>query len=691
MSDNINDQQGMPQYNSGPQSPQYNLGASGMQSPQYNPGASGMQSPQYNPGASGMQNPQYNSQGMNPQGMPQQGMSPAGPQYNPGPQSPQYNPGQSGMQNPQYNSQGMNPQGMPQQGMSPAGPQINPGSQNPQYNPGQSGMQSSQYNPGQSGMQSPQYNPGQQGLQNPQYTGQPGMDQQYNPGPQSSQQIAGQSAPYMGYKQDSPIDSGNYISPSPSGGTPADSLQKPSKTNGATIAIICVAVVAVLAILIIFSLGVINGYKKKAAEKASEQNPVTTEQTVTEDTSNSSDDNSGSDITTEDNADNGTVVDNTGDDSSADTSDTSADTSANDGAVTLSDKPEDYTFELNGVVYKLPCSYQKFADNGWTLDTNYDEKTEDTELSGTSYDWFYLTDGTTRLSIYLYNPSGNVQKAKDCKVGQIEVYAKDGVDFKVAKGLTPAATKDDVIAAFGTPSDTYEGDGYVSLTYDFDSNNYYENMSFYIKDDGSYNQIALENMIMTAADQGEASTDMPEYLSTYVAPTELGTDPTNPVFQIDGKIYRLPCPLKEFTDDGWEVASIGTKSVSAGNLEYSAITIKKGENELSLGMYNFAKVSTITENCAVASININNVKYSSGDKFGVSEDLITFPGNITLKSKREDVKKAVNETFEEYSSDENDYISYTYYGDDAYVCFTFSKGDGYESVSFDVKNTRWDY
>ena len=359
------------------------------------------------------------------------------------------------------------------------------------------------------------------------------------------------------------------------------------------------------------------------------------------------------------------------------------------GEITLSENLEDYTFSFDGVVYQLPCDYSLFKQNGWTI---YDgsDKSESTELVGTSYDWFYLTNGDTKVDIYLYNPSGNVQEAKDCKVGKIEVSKHDEIDFSVAKGITFDSSVDEIKDAFGTPSDTYSGDSYQSLTYESDSDNYYEEVKFYVYDDTSYNYITLENMVLSG-EETEVSQDVPEYLSSYVAPTELPSDTEQPVFELDGKLYRLPCPLTEFTDDGWEIESVDVKTINAGNYDYSALSIKKGDVELSLGMYNFAKVAVSTENAAVYKIDFQHSEYSSGSVYGIPEDILKASGGLTLKSTADEIKATVSSNFDEYISDSSDYKSYDYYKDNVSIKYTISSSDSYTSKSIDIKNGNWDY
>ena len=640
MSDNYNGQQGM-----NPQGQQFG----GPQGPQYNPGQPGM-NPQGQPGMN-----QHFDQGMrgNPQGG-QFGAGPQSPQFNQG--QPQFNPGPQGM--PQGGKPGMNPQGS-QPGMNPQGGQYGAGPQSPQFNQGQ-----------------PQFNPGPQGM--PQ-GGQPGMNPQQPKRPQS-----GPSMQYHGDSENAG-QTPNYVNPQFKPGQPGGpgqpDLQKPEKNNTTLFIVLGVAGALILCLIIGIVVMAMKGKNRLETVNTPDTTTATTEEIPEFDTPDDTE------ATTEAVSDDTTEQD-TEADTEADTQAT-ATSAPVDG---VSENPADYTFELNGVAYQLPCDFKVFADNGWSIDDTYTDGNEDTELKATTYSSFYITDGTARLMIHIFNPTGDVKAVKDCKVGQIEVEADETVSFSIAKGITLNSSREEVEAAFGTPQDVYESDDSASLSYEYDESNVYEEMEFYFyKKDSKYNHITLEKMEITEEDKGEASTDMPAYLSTYVAPKELGSDIEATIFQLDGKIYQLPCPLSEFTDDGWNVEEVNTTSVGAGNLELSAITLKKNDVEIRVGMYNFEKVEMISENCAVAHISLDYMKTKDGNVIDLPEDFCKFPGGLSFKSSKDDIKNAVSSNFEERIAEDHGMATYSLSEDNKRVEYQVSSTDDYNTMNATFKNTNWDY
>ena len=118
-------------------------------------------------------------------------------------------------------------------------------------------------------------------------------------------------------------------------------------------------------------------------------------------------------------------------------------------------------------------------------------------------------------------------------------------------------------------------------------------------DNGLLDYIIINCFEAMGDDITVVSEECPEYLESYVVPTELGTDMKEPVFELDGAIYRLPCPLSEFLNNGWKIASKSVSSLGAGNYLSSAIVIQKDNVKLSVGLYNFSEMEVYIENCAV--------------------------------------------------------------------------------------------
>ena len=59
---------------------------------------------------------------------------------------------------------------------------------------------------------------------------------------------------------------------------------------------------------------------------------------------------------------------------------------------------------------------------------------------------------------------------------------------------------------------------------------------------------------------------VPPTYPRYVPPEELKGEYNSGILEIDKKLYQLPCPLSEFTDDGWEI-SVGV----TGNTSHTVL------------------------------------------------------------------------------------------------------------------------
>jgi len=164
-------------------------------------------------------------------------------------------------------------------------------------------------------------------------------------------------------------------------------------------------------------------------------------------------------------------------------------------------------------------------------------------------------------------------------------------------------------------------------------------------EDTKYNSIRLRNFVSDDSDATETSTKVPDYLSEYVAPTELGSDLLSGNIQIDGELYRLPAPVSEFLDHDWRITQ-KPDGIGAGNTEY--IIVQKGDTKLSLNVINLASYQTTPENCAVCGVSITEY-----DKIPAM-----LPGEITIGTEKSVVEAAVTEDFS-YDKGSSDY-TYSY-------------------------------
>ncbi len=121
----------------------------------------------------------------------------------------------------------------------------------------------------------------------------------------------------------------------------------------------------------------------------------------------------------------------------------------------------DFTFELEGKVYSLPCSYKRFSGSGWSIASS--GYSEETVIKAGDYHTFVMKRGESRIWIYIVNDGNEDAKIADCKVGGVRCEKSYNSDFKIAKNITLHSTLEEVQAAFGSPTSKAEND-YLVVT-----------------------------------------------------------------------------------------------------------------------------------------------------------------------------------------------------------------------------------
>lgn len=329
----------------------------------------------------------------------------------------------------------------------------------------------------------------------------------------------------------------------------------------------------------------------------------------------------------------------------------------------MSDDLLDFTFTLDGVIYQLPCLYSDFTDNGWTISST--GMSENTVLTANTYEYVNMAKAGNGITVYFINMSGNEKELKDCKIGGIEVERNDLNDaglFVCAKGITTESTKDEVTAAYGSGNTTNTYDDYTSI--DYEKEFYIDAYFVCYHEETKYNLIRLRNFVADEDDVTETSTQVPDYLAQYIAPTELGDDLTVSKLQLEGDLYSLPAPLSAFLDKGWTITQ-KPDSVSAGNTE--SIRIERNGVKVYVSILNLASYQTLPENCAVYSVNVSDYENIS----------LVLPGAITFSSTKQDVENAISQDFDYYEGTSSDAYSYSEYRDiDLNISVNVSKETG---------------
>lgn len=410
---------------------------------------------------------------------------------------------------------------------------------------------------------------------------------------------------------------------------PVKAAEKPAKgkSKGGMIAVAAIAAVAILAVVLVFVLKGGDGEKPGGTEPAdpgtqSTENPENTQSTQNSEPSTDSTQSTQGEVTQP--------------------------PTQPVEEIKLSDNLFDFTFELEGVVYQLPCKLDAFTKNGWAISSS--GYSGDTKIPGNSYESFTMARDGKEITVYSYNPSGNMKAIKDCKVGGIasEVYTK--TNLVLSKGIALGANEDAVRAAYGAPGQLNTGTSSKALLYLAGKDTTYNCVKFYFYDDHQYSSVEIKNFVETEEDKTVTNPERPAFLDSYKAPAAFGSGLTSGVVKIEGAFYQLPAPVSAFLNNGWQIIQQSGDLV-AGDSDY--ITVQKDGKNLILYIVNMAEYQTVAENCVVYKLSVDS-----------DDSAPIYVGNdqkqITLGSAKADVEALITDEFDYYDGI-NDTYSYSEY------------------------------
>jgi hypothetical protein len=350
----------------------------------------------------------------------------------------------------------------------------------------------------------------------------------------------------------------------------------------------------------------------------------------------------------------------------------SADASVETGATQLSDDWKDYQVQIDDQVYQFPMMYTEFEALGWTV--NEDDLSD---LQPNQYDTVRFTKGDAKCTVYVLNLGKNTLPAQECIIGGISI---DRFDWPLDEGSTitlpggivrGSADGDAIEAAYGTPSDTYEGDLYKEYTYETDS--YCEIELQVYTESGTLESLKIRNFVEPEDfDPGEVSEEVPEAVSSYTKPDSLSDNPADYQMELDGEVYALPVPVSVLAADGWELdTSASDSEISAGS--YGWVTLQKGGQQIRKIAVNPEDYATIPENCWIEELTIGG--YTLEAEGGV-------PGGIKEGMTETDFLKVLEDNGIDYevTSESGDYKYYTYNKQQYDQCFEvtiYTGDDGY--------------
>lgn len=354
----------------------------------------------------------------------------------------------------------------------------------------------------------------------------------------------------------------------------------------------------------------------------------------------------------------------------AETTEAAGEATDSESAEGLGDDIYSFSMEFDGQTMKFPMTYQDFVGMGWELSSREDP---DMKISTNSYGFVSFNKGKNSVSAEVMNLGINEVGLEDSLIGGITVDGSYDIDLTSVSVKLPGgielgkSTLDDIKAAYGEPSDTYEGDLYTKVTYEKDT--YQEVELSVFKDDNTLKKVDMENLEEPEGyDKGAVSDEVPDIVTAYKAPDALGSDMLDTAVEYMGDFYSLPAPVSAFTANGWEIQNAEDTPYVEGN-GLAFIDMMKNNQSIHFSVYNETENATALENCFVRELS-----FATYDPESIAMKL---SGDITLGADKAELIKMADE--KGYISEENDDYLRIYPNKDAkirnYVEFWFNKDE----------------
>lgn len=354
-----------------------------------------------------------------------------------------------------------------------------------------------------------------------------------------------------------------------------------------------------------------------------------------------------------------------------------------------------FSFNFDGTDYSLPMPISDLIADGWQYNDDNDAKKQ-LATSQDEYIYLQVPGDTSRnhVTVYVKNFSNNAMALGDCYVTKVELddytMHKLGKTVTVQNGaITLGVSKaEDVKAVLGEADNEYDGSsGSKTLTYYGEHDNYGidSSLRFYFGDTKLLTSINIENDVEPEDFvQAEVSDETPEYLSAYVEPKELGSDPLSGNVQIDKKVYNLPCPMQKFLDNGWSY-NVSDDTLGAG--QRCLVPVAIGDDRIYLEAVNPMDYAVHLNNTIVVAVQVNVYSRTKLD--------FQIPGGINISSTDDDIKKFLESNKIENYEYKKDYKKYTIPLDqkdsldrcDNYI--KFDMDDDGSIDGFEVQNYGW--
>lgn len=328
----------------------------------------------------------------------------------------------------------------------------------------------------------------------------------------------------------------------------------------------------------------------------------------------------------------------------------------------LSDDLYSYQIQIGEDVYQFPMTYEQFLSFGWTHDDDADKEMAPNEYTVADR----VSMGDLQVYVMAINFDVNTKPMSECYIGGLSVDAsqasKTDTVFLLPKGIEYGKTSaDEAKAAYGTP--TYENatdSGRLTVEYSEDS--YQKVKMVFDAETKLLDSIDVRNFEKPEDfEAGAVSTEIPEIVGKYQAPTAMSDDFGDFIVEYGGKLYQLPAPVSEFEADGWVIQEDDSEMTISG----------KGSGWVTM-MKDNQKLRAIVRNYSEGAVSVSNsfLPKVLGSEYAGEQTSVKIAKGIEIGTSKADLEAAITGL----TVETEDSSSYTYYS----VQPKDSKLDSYE-------------
>ena len=293
------------------------------------------------------------------------------------------------------------------------------------------------------------------------------------------------------------------------------------------------------------------------------------------------------------------------------------------GTIELGDDLYSFTIKINGVIYSLPIPFSELVENGWIAEDIEEEELLPERRS--SYFSVHNQEGYSFRAQFINNTLDviSLEESEVMTIDTSSFHGFEDADFVLPGGITKDSSREDIIEAYGKPTEQWERpmgnfiqygrQGGSSVRFKFDLRTD-ELLAILIMND--------RRREVSPEFQGE----IPDIIHDYVAPYELGEDWQTFNVKIDEELFRLPAPVMAFIDKGWEIVEDPNEIVAAHSM-IGNVSLRRNNQFIRVRVHNYANTAQ-----PIIHTFVTVVHQSVGDSFRME-----LPSGITNESTIEEV------------------------------------------------------